>query len=280
MATFYEITQKHPCFAQGAKPNKGRIHLPVSPGCNIACKFCRRVVGNAPLSRPGVARSIITPQEALEAVRKAVWLTPDITVAGVAGPGDSLATPYALETFWLIKREFPEIIACMSTNGLMLPEKADEILEVGVDTLTVTVNAVDPHILAQIIEGVNPETLIQSQLSGISKLSAAGVMVKVNTVLLPEINAAHIETIAKAVSEAGAVMYNIIPLIPQEKLAWCSAPTCEQVSLARAAAENYIKVFRCCARCRADAAGVPGGEDISGSVYSVPLSVPNTFSHG
>ena len=42
MATFSEITRNHPCFAQGAKSNKGRIHLPVSPGCNIACKFCKR----------------------------------------------------------------------------------------------------------------------------------------------------------------------------------------------------------------------------------------------
>lgn len=38
----------------------------------------------------------------------------------------------------------------MSTNGLLLYEKADEVIEVDVDSLTVTVNAVDPEIEAKL----------------------------------------------------------------------------------------------------------------------------------
>lgn len=38
------------------------------------------------------------------------------------------------------------MIKCMSTNGLLLPKYAERIAELGVDTLTVTVNAVDPEI--------------------------------------------------------------------------------------------------------------------------------------
>ena len=279
MVTFSEITLSHPCFAQGAKPSKGRIHLPVSPGCNIACKFCKREFSGTEV-RPGVARTIISPREALEAVRKSVALIPDIAVVGVAGPGDALATPYALETFRLVKREFPKLIACMSTNGLLLPERADEIIDAGIDTLTVTVNAVEPAVLRQIVDDVNPETLIHNQLSGIEKLSAAGVTIKVNTVLIPEINAGHIGAVAKAVSGAGAVMYNIIPLIPQHELAWCSAPACGQISKAREEAERCIKVFRHCQRCRADAVGTPGGEDVSSEIYGFAVNAANTFSHG
>lgn len=141
--TYEDLKKNHPCFAAGAKNNKGRVHLPVSYGCNIACNFCKRDINDTD-NRPGVASEIITPQEAVEAVRRAVELCPDITVAGVAGPGDTLATPYALQTFRLIKEEFPHIIKCMSTNGLLLPEYADEIIDVGIDSLTVTVNAVDP----------------------------------------------------------------------------------------------------------------------------------------
>ncbi len=288
--SYSELTQVHPCFSVGAKSNKGRVHLPVSPGCNITCRFCDRKINDTEI-RPGVASAIITPEEAVEVVRKAVALCPDITVAGVAGPGDTLATPYALQTFRLIKQEFPDIIKCMSTNGLLLPEHAAEIIEVGIDTLTVTVNAVDPSIQARICGGIvyhgkryegeeAAKILIHNQVTGIKAVAQAGITVKVNTVLIPEINAEHIKTVAKTVSEAGAKIYNIIPLIPQHELAWCSEPTCALISSVRSEAETYINVFRHCQRCRADAAGIPGGKDFSKQIYIRPIQQENTFSHG
>lgn len=288
--TFDELAQSHPCFSVGAKSNKGRVHLPVSPGCNISCNFCDRKINNID-QRPGVASTIISPEEAVEVVKKAVELCPDITVAGVAGPGDTLATPYALQTFRLIKDKFPHIIKCMSTNGLLLPDYADEIIDVGIDSLTVTVNAVDPDIQAKICENITyhgkryegkeaAELLIKNQLEGIMKVAAAGITVKVNTVLIPEINAEHVPEVAKSVSEAGAKIYNIIPLIPQHKLAWCSIPDCMLISEVRQQTEQYIKVFRHCQRCRADAAGVPGGKDVSKELYIRPVKLENTFSHG
>lgn len=288
--SFHELTLAHPCFSVGDKVNKGRVHLPVSPGCNINCRFCDRALNNID-QRPGVASAIITPQQAVEVVRKAVALCPEITVAGVAGPGDTLATPYALETFRLIKKEFPDIIKCMSTNGLLLPERAQEIIDVGIDSLTVTVNAVDPQIESQICGDIfyhgrrcggteAAEILIDNQLRGIRAVSEAGIVVKVNSVLIPEINAGHIETVAKTVAEAGARIYNIIPLIPQHELAWCSAPGCALIDSLRTKAGNYLSVFRHCQRCRADAAGIPGGKDVSRQIYEFPIPQTNTFSHG
>jgi nitrogen fixation protein NifB len=288
--TFEELTLSHPCFSVGAKPNKGRVHLPVSPGCNINCNFCDRRLNNID-QRPGVASVIISPEEAVDAVRNAVALCPDITVAGVAGPGDSLATPYALQTFRLIKQEFPAIIKCMSTNGLLLPDFAGEIIDIGIDSLTVTVNAVDPEIQSQICgnvtyhgqvyEGIEAaRILIRNQLEGIRKIASAGTAVKVNTVLIPEINADSISEVAKAAAEAGAKIYNIIPLIPQHKLKWCSVPDCGLISRARTEAERYIKVFRHCQKCRADAVGIPGGNDLSRQVFIRPVRLENTFSHG
>ena len=209
--TIEELRSRHPCFALGAKNNSGRIHLPVSPGCNIGCRFCKRDINDTEV-RPGVASEIISPDEALAAIEKATELMPEIQVAGVAGPGDTLATPYALETFRKIKEKFPNIIKCMSTNGLMLAELADEVIDAGIDSLTVTVNAVDPEIQAQIndfiiwhgqrIEGIEAaKILIENQLEGIRKVSSAGVTVKVNTVLIPEINRDHVKTVAKAVAD-------------------------------------------------------------------------------
>jgi nitrogen fixation protein NifB len=288
--TFQELTRAHPCFSTGEKSNKGRVHLPVSPGCNIWCRFCDRKINQID-QRPGVTATIISPDEAVEAVRRAVELCPAITVAGVAGPGDTLATPYALETFRRIKRELPDIIKCMSTNGLLLPQYADDLIDVGIDSLTVTVNAVNPEIEAKICRGIiyqgrrysdleAAEILIENQLKGIAAVARAGLTVKVNTVLIPEINAAHVTEVARTVSALGAKIHNIIPLIPQHELAWCTEPACSLLNELRAQSEEYLQVFRHCGRCRADAAGLIGGTDVSSQLYTRTISAANTFSHG
>ena len=291
--TIQELRAAHPCFAYSAPNNKGRVHLPVSPGCNLLCRFCQRDVNEdyGLDNRPGVSGGVITPDEAVEVLRRAIELCPQITVAGIAGPGDTLATPFALETFRKIRREFPDILCCMSTNGLLLDKKAGEVVDAGVDTLTVTVNAVDPDILERINGGIvwegrlltgrkAAEILIENQLRGIEKVAKAGVTIKVNTVLIPEINAPHVPEIAEAVAARDAQLYNIIPLIPQNELDWCTRPDCALIDRTRQRCERYIRVFRHCQHCRADAAGIPGGTDVSRQLYIRPVTLENTFSHG
>lgn len=287
--TYKDLQNSHPCFG-GHINNVGRIHLPVSPGCNIACRFCDRVINDTE-NRPGVTSKVITPEESMEALTKALEICPEITVAGIAGPGDTLASDYALETFRKIKERFPNLIKCMSTNGLLLYEKADEVIDAGIDSLTVTVNAVNPEIEAQLnkyiiyhgtkYEGVEgAKILIENQLKGIKKVSDAGITIKINTVLVPEINGEHIEEIAKTVKDAGASIYNIIPLIPQYELADRKAPVCSQIDEARTKASKYIDVFRHCRHCRADAVGVPGKSEYGDRIYQRRLNGKETFSHG
>lgn len=289
--SFSELTKNHPCFgSHGA--TTGRIHLPVCPGCNIACRFCERSI-NTTENRPGVTGRVLKPQEALEIVGKAIEISPEIKVAGIAGPGDTLASDNAFKTFRLIDKNFPELIKCMSTNGLMLSERADEVIAAGIDSLTVTVNAVDPEIEAQLndyiiwhgkkIEGVEgAKILIENQLEGIRKIAGAGITVKVNTVLVPRINGSHIAEIAATVAEAGAEKYNIIPLIPSAKLKDEPAPNCAEIEAARRAAADYIELFLHCNHCRADAAGIPGVSDISRQLYARlgPSGFTENFSHG
>lgn len=282
------LVKKHPCFSGEAHFKYGRIHLPVSPACNIQCKFCRRSL-NKTENRPGVAGRILSPSEAVELVDKALKLCPEITVVGIAGPGDTLATPNALETFERIDRKYPELIKCLSTNGLMLGRYAGRIAAAGIKTISVTVNAVDPEILQDICTGIyydgvyiegreGAAVLIDAQLEGIRKISSLGVTVKVNTVLIPGLNYVHIEEIARTVKKAGAAMMNIIPLIPQHEFINFRAPTCNELDSARVTAEKYLQVFRHCRQCRADACGIPGkNADLSGLLYDQPLE---NFSHG
>lgn len=282
------IKALHPCFGNG--PNKGRIHLPVCPNCNIQCNFCdRKIDGNE--NRPGVTSSILAVQEAAKVIERALELCPDITVAGIAGPGDTLASNQAIDVFKVINNSFPHLLKCMSTNGLLLEERAEELIELGIDTLTVTVNAVDPAILQQIVsrivyhgctyEGIKAaQILIKNQLAGIKRMAQEGITIKVNTVLIMEINRYHIKDIARTVSEAGATIYNIIPLIPQNKLAHCQEPGCVDIDGARREAGEYMDVFRHCQHCRADAVGIPGKQEFHSQVYQENRNFKDTFSHG
>ena len=282
------IAKTHPCLSREANTTFGRLHLPVSPACNIQCRFCSRSL-NKTEQRPGVTAQVLQPEDAVEKVRQALELCPQITVAGIAGPGDTLATDAALRTFRLVHKAYPNLTLCLSTNGLMLPDYAQELYDVGVRTVTVTVNAVDPEIQAKIISYIvyqriryvgteAASILIRRQLEGIRKISELGTIVKVNTVLIPGINDQHIETVAETVKEAGATIYNIIPLIPQHEFSDIPAPSCLQIEAARAAAEKHIPVFRHCQHCRADACGIPGKGDLSAKLYGDACT--ETFSHG
>lgn len=286
---FSHLSKLHPCLGGKAHLNFGRIHLPVSPACNIQCRFCIRDCNNNE-DRPGVANGILAPKDSVETVKRALELCPEITVVGIAGPGDTLATPHAIETFKYVNESYPNLIKCLSTNGLLLYRYAQDIYDAGVRTITVTVNAVDPYIQSQIVSHIvldgkiyygeeAAEMLITSQINGIEKISQFGVVVKVNSVLIPGINDHHIEEIAKTVKAAGATLYNIIPLIPQHELSHIPAPTCEQLDKARIQAEKHLEVFRHCKHCRADACGIPGKEDLSSKLYGTNKLL-ETFSHG
>ncbi|MDR0391537.1 MAG: radical SAM protein [Planctomycetaceae bacterium] len=282
-----KISQQHPCFSKEAHNKFGRLHLPISPSCNIQCRFCTRSI-NTTENRPGVTATVLKPENAVETVQKALQFCPEITVVGIAGPGDTLATDDALQALRAVHEVFPNLIKCLSTNGLLLPDKIDEIKEAGIQSVTVTVNAVDPVIVSQIVSHIvwrgeilrgiaMGQILVARQMEGIRKLTNQGITVKVNTVLIPEINEDHIADIAFSVREAGAVIYNIIPLIPQGEFIKLTPPNCEILRKAKSTATQYIEVFDHCRHCRADACGIPGVNDFARQLYGNRME---TFSHG
>ena len=292
MSNFEHLAKVHPCLGGEAHFKYGRIHLPVSPSCNIQCKFCKRGFNKSEV-RPGVSSLILKPEEAIDIVRKALELCPEIRVVGIAGPGDTLATDNAIETFKLVHKEFPHLVKCLSTNGFRLEDKAEDIVAAGIETITVTVNAVDPKILKDIcsyvidkdgnkLEGEEgAKALIGAQLRGIKKISDLGVVVKINSVLVPGINDKHIKEVARVTKELGAQLLNTIPLIPQNELSHIEAPSCMQLEWVRSQAGEYLEVFRHCKHCRADACGIPGkGQDIHNLLYKEGKEVVETFSHG
>ncbi len=124
----YRIVQEHPCYSSKAQHRFGRIHLAVAPKCNIQCNFCVRKYDCVNEARPGITSKVLTPREALERTKEVVDRHHFIKVVGVAGPGDPLFNEETFETFRLVKEAFPWVMCCMSTNGLLLPDRAELLL--------------------------------------------------------------------------------------------------------------------------------------------------------
>jgi nitrogen fixation protein NifB len=214
---------------------------------------------------------VISPDEAMATIKQAVDKEPRLKVLGVAGPGDALANDATIEMFQRAKQEFPYLTRCLSTNGLLLPDKIEDIDRAGITTLTITINAVDPEIGEQIYPRVRYqgttyrgreafEVLNRNQLNGLREAAMRGMVVKVNAVLIPGINDRHLVDLARVVKGLGAYILNVIPVIPMGKFSHITPPTDAEVNRVRDECAAVIQQFRNCMRCRADAIGIPGEE--------------------
>ncbi len=211
--------------------------------------------------------SVISPQEAVSRVEQVIENLPNIRVVGIAGPGDPLFNEETFETLRLVKDRFPHLHKCLSTNGLLLPEKVELLKQLEIDTMTVTLNAVDPSIGAKIyslvyhrgkkLEGVKAaEVLLDSQLTGIEMAVKEGIVVKVNTVMIPGINDNHIIEVARKIQELGVYTQNIMPLISLSRFAHIRPPSLTERKRLQSERASIIKQITHCRQCRADAVGL------------------------
>ena len=259
----------HPCFSNQAHTRYGRIHLPVAPKCNIRCNYCDIRYDCVNESRPGVTSRLISPEQALAYVKRKDKKEHRLEVIGIAGPGEPLFNDKTFETFHLIHRNYPSRIKCLSTNGLLLRDRAQDLASCGVSAVTVTVNTLKPSTAIRIYGRIDCEKsashhlehcsrLLDSQEKGIEAAAEKGLLVKINTVLIPGVNSDEIREVAKFAAERKVYIMNIIPLIPQAGFAQMPAPSSKELAAAQKQSRRYIPQLYGCARCRADAAGIPG----------------------
>ncbi len=264
----------HPCFSKDAHKKYGRIHLPVAPRCNIQCNFCNRKYCCINESRPGVTSTVLTPQQALAYLDNVMTKRPEITVMGIAGPGDPFANPEeTMETLRLVRRKYPKMILCVASNGLNVGPYVDEMADLKLSHVTLTINAIDPAIGAEIyawvrdgkrpIRGREAAAILNArQMDALVRLKSRGVTVKINSIIIPGVNDDHIPEIAKKVSALGADIMNCMPLVPVAGAAFEGVPAPDTLTTARLRLQCgvHLPQMTHCARCRADAVGYIGEE--------------------
>ncbi|WOO37403.1 nitrogenase cofactor biosynthesis protein NifB [Anaerocolumna sp. AGMB13020] len=268
-----EKSKTHPCFNCGAH-DYARMHLPIAPKCNISCNYCVRKYDCPNESRPGVTTQVLNPEEAYEKYLYVKKKVSKLSVIGIAGPGDALANfEETKRTLALIRQEDKDVTFCLSTNGLMLPQYAEELIALGVSHITVTMNAVDPKIGAKIYRHVNymgnsyfGETaaaiLMSNQMAGIKMLASRGIVCKVNIVMIKGINDEHIPEVVQKVKDLGAAITNIMQLIPVEGSVFEKIPLVsnQEIMAMRKKCGETMKQMYHCKQCRADAIGALGDD--------------------
>jgi nitrogen fixation protein NifB len=207
-----------------------------------------------------------------------------MTVLGIAGPGAPLANPErTLATFRALSAKAPDIKLCVSTNGLALPELVEELCRHNIDHVTITINCVDPEVGAKIypwifwknrrIKGLKAaEILIEQQQKGLQMLAERGVLVKVNSVMIPGVNDEHLKEVSKVVKAKGAFLHNVMPLIAEAEhgtffgIMGQRGPTHTELPALQDACAGDMNMMRHCRQCRADAVGMLGedrGDELS-----------------
>lgn len=276
-AKMQERIAKHPCYSEEAHHHYARMHVAVAPACNIQCNYCNRKYDCANESRPGVVSELLTPEEAAHKVLVIAGKIPQMTVLGIAGPGDPLANPEkTFRTFELIAEKAPDIKLCLSTNGLMLPDYVDRIKQLNIDHVTITINMVDPEIGTRIYPWVHyrrkrykgleaSRILHERQMEGLQALQEADILCKVNSVMIPGINDEHLVEVDRVIRSKGAFLHNIMPLISAPEhgthfgLTGQRGPNPKELkALQDKCADSNMKMMRHCRQCRADAVGLLG----------------------
>jgi nitrogen fixation protein NifB len=267
-----ETLLRHPCFNPKASQFFGRVHLPIAPECNVQCRFCVRKYDCLNESRPGVSSFLLEPDKVVPYLERVLAEEPRISVVGIAGPGDAFATPdTTLDVLKRVREKYPNLLLCVSSNGLNILPFIKQLSDLSVSHVTITVNAVDPAIGAKIYKWVNDggkvlhgqeaaAHLWKKQKEAIKKLKQSGIMIKINSILMPGINDTHMDAIAKEILSLGVDLMNCTPLIPAQgaELSDIKSPDIQTVRTIRRRLQKVLPQMCHCTQCRADAAGILG----------------------
>ncbi|MGA1083628.1 MAG: GTP 3',8-cyclase MoaA [Burkholderiaceae bacterium] len=104
----------------------------------------------------------------------------------------------------LITLEGKPLELALTTNGLLLKDKAAALAEAGLHRVTVSLDALDPSIFQAM--GDTPEASPEQVLEGIRAAQSAGLKVKANMVVQRGVNDSQILPMARAFRELGATL--------------------------------------------------------------------------
>ena len=131
-------------------PDVRKLYIEPTTGCNLHCRTCIRNIWGDPEAKMTMDtfRRIMDSLEGL----------PDLSRVVFTGFGEPLSHPNILEMIEAVRRR--DLAVSVGSNGLLLkPKMAQELVQLGVDRLVVSVDGVRPETYADIRGGMLSQVL-------------------------------------------------------------------------------------------------------------------------
>lgn len=191
---------------QLARSTQIHLRLPIAPQANHRLKSAGE----------GTLPPAMVPAEAVNWLRELRKGGKEITAIELCGPGDALASWNSTRTcLELLHQEISNVPLSITCLGLGVAERASELVELGVNSVTLLVDSVSPESAAKLYAWIRPgkktvplakavEILIHDQAEAVQKLTGAGISVVVQTRVQEGANDHEITAIAQKMAELGA----------------------------------------------------------------------------
>jgi nitrogen fixation protein NifB len=191
------------------------IFLPVAAGCNVQCAGCE-VQAPCPYALvPGFIGKALEPDEALDRIVPMMERQGPIEELCIAGPGETLVSPSTRVVLRVLSWRYPGICRSLWTNGLLLSDQLDDLVRLGLNKVTITINAYSRQTAERLYErlsyrgrnytgGAAADLHLEKQWLGLSLAKDHGLRVTVHSDLFSPLNEADLVHIAKRAARLGA----------------------------------------------------------------------------
>lgn len=177
------------------------MRVSITDRCNLRCRYC--MPNNIPLDQMS---EILSYEEIEEICRAAA----DVGIRKIKVTGGEP----------LVRRGCPQLVGkikcipgieqvTLTTNGVLLPQYLTELQENGINAINISLDTLDREQYAQI----TGHDRLEDVLKGISLCVRQGIPVKLNAVLMPEINAGGWEQLIR-IAELYPVDVRFIEMMP------------------------------------------------------------------
>lgn len=256
----------HSCFNTSGKcVVSARIHIPIARACGLQCFYCgHKNDGNLcnSDSRPGSSPFAIDTKEQMVLYLETKFKQyPNCKIIGVSGPGEPFDNKDKMSILLeVMEAHFNNKLLCVCTNGSNYDAFVD-ICNSGnkyLRYITVTVNTLNPLVATQIYGGLTSicqaEKFINSQLNIIAEAKSRGITVKVNSILLPNINQDSIESMYNTLSTYHIDCFNLMRL---HNYTVCDKDYCNQFDiLYKKLSDSGHPMLNKCYYCASNSCGV------------------------
>lgn len=212
------------------------LTIPVAPACNLMCNFCSKdsdCVCNG--NSPQFLSKSMTPRQAVNYAILSTLHNKRIKAIKISGPGEPLFNSQTFEVLKRLNIELPEYILSVSTNGLILKDKVQELCSLNVKRVEVSINGFKKSVVRNLCSRIildnyviinsdrMADTLINAQKDGIKECINKGIDVKVNTIYIPKVNDSEIFDLAHKCRSMGVKSMRVISSKPGGKMSTISS---------------------------------------------------------